>query len=96
MWFGREGARCMPTYEYKCTKCHKHFELDQKITDPPRKRCPTCRGKVIRLISGGGGVILKGSGFYATDYRSEAYKKKAAAEKAKIDIKKKKPKKSDK
>lgn len=94
----------MPTYEYQCTKCKKKFELVQKITDKPRQRCPKCRGKVIRLISGGGGVILKGSGFYVTDYRSDEYKKKAEADKpkgdakgdAKIDVKKKKPKKSDK
>jgi len=71
----------MPTYVYECTKCRKRFELDQRITDPPRKRCPSCRGKVIRVISGGGGVILKGSGFYATDYRSEEYKNKAKEEK---------------
>ncbi|MFQ5510963.1 MAG: FmdB family zinc ribbon protein [Candidatus Krumholzibacteriia bacterium] len=71
----------MPTYEYECTKCSHHFELEQRISDPPRKRCPKCRGKVMRLISGGGGIILKGSGFYATDYRSAEYKKSAAADK---------------
>ena len=71
----------MPTYVYECTKCKKNFELDQKISDPPRKRCPSCRGKVIRVITGGGGVILRGSGFYVTDYRSEDYKKDAKADK---------------
>lgn len=70
----------MPTYEYECTKCRKLFELQQKITDKPRERCPECRGKVIRLISGGGGIILKGNGFYATDYRSDAYKKAAKSD----------------
>ena len=73
----------MPTYEYECTKCNKQFEMDQKISDPPRKRCPDCRGKVIRIISGGGGIILKGSGFYVTDYRSDDYKKSAEADKPK-------------
>ncbi len=72
----------MPTYEYECTKCGISFELQQKMTDKPRERCPKCRGKVIRLISGGGGVILKGNGFYATDYRSDAYKKAAKSDKA--------------
>jgi putative FmdB family regulatory protein len=67
----------MPFYDYECTKCGKTFELQQKMTDKPRERCPECRGKVIRVISGGGGIILKGNGFYATDYRSEAYKKAA-------------------
>lgn len=70
----------MPTYLYECTKCNGQFEITQKITDPPRKRCPSCRGKVFRVISGGGGVILKGSGFYVTDYRSSDYKKKQQAE----------------
>jgi putative FmdB family regulatory protein len=67
----------MPFYDYECTKCGKKFELQQKMTDKPRERCPECRGKVIRVISGGGGIILKGNGFYATDYRSDEYKKAA-------------------
>jgi putative FmdB family regulatory protein len=70
----------MPSYDYECTKCGHSFELEQKISAPPRERCPECRGKVVRVISGGGGVILKGKGFYATDYRSESYKKGAKAE----------------
>jgi len=70
----------MPTYEYECTKCLNSFELHQKITDKPRERCPKCRGKVIRIISGGGGIILKGKGFYATDYRSAQYTKDAQAD----------------
>ncbi len=73
----------MPTYEYKCTKCDKQFELVQRITAEPRKRCPDCRGKVIRLISGGGGIIFKGTGFHVTDYRSNDYKKSAEADKPK-------------
>ncbi|UCH84467.1 MAG: zinc ribbon domain-containing protein [Candidatus Latescibacterota bacterium] len=70
----------MPTYEYECTKCGNLFELEQRITERPRERCPECRGKVIRIISGGGGIILKGTGFYQTDYRSSQYKKDAAAD----------------
>lgn len=70
----------MPTYEYECTKCGHNFELHQRIVDPPLRTCPECRGKLIRIISGGGGVILKGNGFYATDYRSESYKKAARAD----------------
>jgi putative FmdB family regulatory protein len=64
----------MPTYDYECLKCGKTFELFQSITDPPRKRCPFCRGKVRRLVGGGAGMIFKGSGFYVTDYRSDSYK----------------------
>ena len=52
----------------------------QSMTDKPRQRCPECSGKVERLISGGAGLLFKGSGFYATDYRSEGYKKAAKAD----------------
>lgn len=70
----------MPTYEYECTKCGSVFERFQKISEPPVKRCPQCRGKVVRKLGTGAGIIFKGSGFYATDYRSESYKKAAKAE----------------
>lgn len=71
----------MPTYEYECQKCGHQFELFQNMSDPPRKRCPKCRGKVQRLLGTGAGIIFKGSGFYATDYRSEGYHKSRKAEK---------------
>jgi len=64
----------MPTYEYECEKCQHRFEVFQSMKEPPRKRCPKCRGKVRRLMSGGAGMIFKGSGFYVTDYRSQSYK----------------------
>jgi len=70
----------MPTYEYECEKCHHQFEQLQKITDEPVKVCPICGGKVKRLISGGGGFLFKGNGFYTTDYRSESYKKRKKEE----------------
>ncbi|MFO7655374.1 MAG: FmdB family zinc ribbon protein [Candidatus Krumholzibacteriia bacterium] len=59
----------MPTYEYECTRCGHIFEEIRSIQDPPRKRCPECRGKVERLISGGAGILFRGSGFYVTDSR---------------------------
>ena len=61
----------MPTYDYKCLKCGHSFEAFQKITDEPLKECPECRGEVKRLISPGSGIIFKGSGFYATDYKKK-------------------------
>ena len=67
----------MPTYEYECEKCGITFERFQSIKDEPIKKCPKCDGKVRRLISTGVGIIFKGSGFYATDYRSESYKQAA-------------------
>ena len=73
----------MPTYEYQCQKCGHRFEQFQSMTEKPLKKCPLCKSRVERLISGGGGVIFKGSGFYITDYaRSEDYKKKAKEEKS--------------
>ena len=71
----------MPTYEYRCSKCHNHFEEFQKMTDPPVKVCPSCGGSVEKLFSAGAGLLFKGSGFYITDYRSDSYKKKAKEEK---------------
>ena len=67
----------MPTYEYECQKCGVRFELFQRITEKPRRRCPKCKGRVKRLFSAGGGLLFKGSGFHITDYRSEGYKKAA-------------------
>ena len=64
----------MPTYEYKCTECEEIFEFFQRITEEPLKTCPVCGGELNRLISGGMGVIFKGSGFYTTDYKNSSNK----------------------
>ncbi len=64
-----EWKKTMPTYVYECEKCGERFEILQGITEPPRKRCPKCRGKLKRIITPGGGFIFKGSGFYETDYK---------------------------
>ncbi len=69
----------MPTYEYRCTANHR-FEQVQNISEPPIEKCPKCGAKAQRVISGGAGLLFKGSGFYITDYRSESYKKKAKEE----------------
>ena len=70
----------MPTYAYRCRRCGHEFDVFQKITDPSRSRCPVCRGGAERVITGGGGFLLRGEGFYSTDYRSESYRKAAEAE----------------
>lgn len=62
----------MPTYDYKCLKCGNDFERFQAMTEAPLKRCPECKGKVRRLIGSGSGLIFKGKGFYATDYKKPA------------------------
>lgn len=65
----------MPTYEYNCDNCGHCFERLQSITAGTLRKCPKCgRPYLKRLIGTGAGVIFKGSGFYATDYRSESYK----------------------
>jgi len=60
----------MPTYEYRCTNCGYEFDLIQGIKSSPKRKCPKCgKLKLKRLISGGGGVIFKGEGFYrSVDY----------------------------
>jgi len=72
----------MPIYEYECGKCGT-FEAAQKITDKPLSRCPTCKGKVKKLISNTS-FQLKGTGWYVTDY---ARKEKAPKDKEKKDEK---------
>ena len=67
----------MPTYEYECTRCQLVFEEVKPMSAPRRERCPQCRGKVERLISGGMGVVFKGSGFYKTDSRATTGGEKA-------------------
>ena len=72
----------MPTYEYRCKSCEHAWEEFQSIKSSPSRKCPDCgKLKAERIISAGGGIIFKGSGFYQTDYRSESYKKGASADK---------------
>jgi putative FmdB family regulatory protein len=59
----------MPTYQYHCPHCNTEFEVVQRMIDPALEHCPTCNKKPERLISKGGGLIFKGSGFYITDYK---------------------------
>ena len=56
----------MPIYEYQCQKCGT-FETTQRITEEPLSKCPTCKGKVKKLISNTS-FQLKGTGWYVTDY----------------------------
>jgi putative FmdB family regulatory protein len=70
----------VPTYEYECSDCGHRFEEFQSITDPPLSKCPRCGGKLNRLLGRGAAILFRGSGFHATDYRSEDYKRKAKEE----------------
>ncbi|HTN75454.1 MAG TPA: zinc ribbon domain-containing protein [Pirellulaceae bacterium] len=72
----------MPTYDYECDACEHKFEHFQGINDALLTKCPECgKKKLRRLIGSGGAIVFKGSGFYQTDYRSDSYKQKAAADK---------------
>ena len=63
----------MPTYEYK-REDGSTFEITQSINDDPLETCPTTGQSVKRIISGGGGVVYKGTGWYVTDYKNGSNK----------------------
>lgn len=67
----------MPTYEYK-REDGTTFEIKQSINDDALERCPETGQKVKRIISGGGGVVYKGDGWYVTDYKNSDRKEKRA------------------
>jgi len=64
----------MPTYEFKCPKGHVFDKYYPTITNTRRLKCPTCGKTAQRLISGGAGLVFKGSGFYITDYKRKGEK----------------------
>jgi putative FmdB family regulatory protein len=71
----------VPTYEYQCTDCGREFEVRQRISEPALTRCEKCGGTVKRLLSPAP-FILKGEGWYVTDYPSESRKKALESEKS--------------
>jgi putative FmdB family regulatory protein len=78
----------VPTYEYKCNDCGREFEVRQRISEPALTRCETCGGTVKRLLSAAP-FILKGEGWYVTDYPSESRKKALESEKSGATVAKK-------
>ena len=73
----------MPTYEYKCPKGHVFEKFYQTINVSKRTAaCPTCGRKAERQLSGGAGLVFKGSGFYITDYKRAGEKKEGEAKPA--------------
>lgn len=69
----------VPTYEYECPKCPRVFEVKQRITEPMLEVCERCGGPIHRLLSATP-FILKGGGWYVTDYPSESRKKASKSE----------------
>jgi putative FmdB family regulatory protein len=59
----------MPTYSYRCPKCGREYDKFQKISDTTLAKCPECGTQGERVITGGAGLVFKGSGFYITDYK---------------------------
>jgi putative FmdB family regulatory protein len=70
----RSAGRClscclMPTYEYKCPNGHAFEKYYPRMNDRRHVPCPICGKRAERMISGGGGLVFRGSGFYITDYK---------------------------
>jgi putative FmdB family regulatory protein len=76
----------MPTYEYKCPAGHSFEKFFPTMNDQRRVKCPTCGKQAERQISGGTGLLFKGSGFYVTDYK-RAGEKQNEKEKREADAK---------
>lgn len=61
----------MPIYEYQCSSCHHAFDVIQKVSDEPVKLCPQCsKETAVKLVSAAG-FQLKGTGWYATDFKTK-------------------------
>jgi putative FmdB family regulatory protein len=66
----------MPLYQYRCTSCGIQMEVQQRISEKSLTHCPNCETENLeRVISAGGGFLLKGDGFYNTDYKNAKPKK---------------------
>ena len=76
----------MPIYEYECLQCGKNLEIIQKFSDEPLSVCPECHGTLKKCISNTS-FVLKGSGWYVTDYASADRKKASDSEKGSSEIK---------
>jgi len=87
----------LPIYEYECLECEKKFETMQKITEEPLTSCPSCSGKVRKLVSNCS-FQLKGTGWYLTDYarKSDGKEEKKEKKEKKGGTKEEKKEKSDK
>jgi len=75
-----KGVAFVPIYEYQCEACNHRFEVIQKVSDKPIKKCVLCQGKVHKLLSAPG-LLFKGSGWYVTDYANPERKKAMETEK---------------
>ncbi len=77
----------MPIYEYECNQCGGRFEVVQKFSDPVLTVCKLCNAKGLRKVLSPTAFVLKGSGWYATDYPSQERKQANSSEKTAADSK---------
>ena len=71
----------MPIYEYKCTSCGHKKEVLQKLSDAPLRECPACGKSTLNKLMSAAGFQLKGSGWYATDFKGGSKSAKPGSEK---------------
>jgi putative FmdB family regulatory protein len=64
----------MPIYEYQCGKCGHQLEALQQISDPPLTKCPECADEALKKLVSAAGFRLKGTGWYATDFKDKGTK----------------------
>jgi putative FmdB family regulatory protein len=69
----------MPIYEYECDACGHRMEAIQRIDDSPLTQCPECKAETLRKLVSAAGFRLKGTGWYATDFRDKDKPKKSTA-----------------
>jgi len=77
----------MPIYEYRCSDCGFQNEYLQKISEPPMALCPSCGRESFRKLLSAAGFQLKGSGWYATDFKNKGGGKPAKPDAPKEDAK---------
>jgi len=70
----------MPTYEYQCRACGHLFEAFQKMSDAPVTDCPVCQASSVQKLLSPAGFQLKGTGWYATDFKSKKPEEKKVAD----------------
>lgn len=69
----------MPFYEYECSNCKFYVEALQKISDPPIKKCPSCKKQTMKRLVSAPVFRLKGGGWYETDFKSDQESKRNLA-----------------
>ena len=77
----------MPIYEYRCSECGQDHEVLQKVSEPPLTECPACGKPALKKQLSAAGFQLKGSGWYATDFKSSAKKPAEKKPEAKSEVK---------